>query len=169
MSYCRIHGHFGDFHEGCPTCRDTEEDIKTSLSEIAHASANPGDYECPHCRYISLKWGASRCPLCHGDLRGDHWKNILAAEEASANWEKARKEAQAAERKRTEPARNAAATKRFAFFFCYMLIVWGAGFVFILAHNNKFGPGFIALAFALIMTPCCDFVGKHFFNIPPEE
>ncbi|MBK1646938.1 hypothetical protein CKO25_20415 [Thiocapsa imhoffii] len=45
---------------------------------------NPGDYECPHCKYKTLKFGATRCPKCQGILNQEQQKHIarLAAREA---------------------------------------------------------------------------------------
>ena len=121
MHYCGKHSldHESLF---CPRCaaeerheelidqaRDGREATVRAMHESDYRRANPGDYECPHCKYISLKWGASRCPLCHGELRSEHWSNVRAAEKAAAERERAREEAYAAEKIRTAPARAAAA------------------------------------------------------------
>lgn len=39
-----------------------------------------GDYVCPHCRYKTLRRGASRCPACRGDPGRDFWAQISASE-----------------------------------------------------------------------------------------
>ncbi len=89
MSYCKIHGEYYGYV--CDGCQDAE-----------WKQSNPGDYQCPHCKYISLKNEASRCPLCHGGIESDYWNNVRAAE-------KSIEEARAAEERRTAPARAAAA------------------------------------------------------------
>ncbi len=80
MSYCHIHGDYGNYYDGCPDCSAAEkraesdrEEIKERLSQIAYASANPGDFNCPHCKYKSLKWEATRCPLCRGEVESAYW------------------------------------------------------------------------------------------------
>ena len=57
-------------------------ELQRSLSENAYKRANPGDYECPHCKYISLKRGASRCPLCHGEVGSEFWQDLRNRETA---------------------------------------------------------------------------------------
>lgn len=42
-------------------------------------SRDTGDYDCPHCRYKTLRWGASRCPECHGDT-WNFWERLRASE-----------------------------------------------------------------------------------------
>lgn len=67
MSYRKIHGdYFGYVCEGCQS------------SEWGRA--NPGDHQCPHCKYISLKNEASRYPLCHSEIRSDYWIPVRAAQ-----------------------------------------------------------------------------------------
>lgn len=87
MSYCQVHGRYGDYNDGCPECRGAEADLKHALedvSRIAHRQANPGDFECPHCKFVSLKMDASRCPLCHGDVGKDYWQTWRANWKAEA-------------------------------------------------------------------------------------
>ncbi len=91
MSYCQVHGNYGDYYDGCPECRAAEEraeadrkETKEELSRIAHKHANPGDFKCPHCKFISLKIDASRCPLCHGDIGKDYWQTLRANWKAEA-------------------------------------------------------------------------------------
>lgn len=105
--------------------RDAErqhEEMQRSLSESEYRRANPGDYECPHCKYKSLKSQASRCPLCHGEIGRDYWgvvaareladaERTLAAAQAAAERQKAVAAAEAAELIRTAPERAAAAER----------------------------------------------------------
>ncbi|HXU36508.1 MAG TPA: hypothetical protein VN937_09105 [Blastocatellia bacterium] len=117
MSYCHIHGSFDDyFKSGCPTCRAAEEraatnqeDLRYAISEAARSTANPGDYECPHCLYLSLKKDASRCPLCHGEVRSGYWDVVRVREKADEERRAAALEAAAEEQIRTAPERAAAA------------------------------------------------------------
>jgi ssDNA-binding Zn-finger/Zn-ribbon topoisomerase 1 len=91
MGYCKIHGHFvGDT---CDDCSDAEQraesdraemierleelrDSAPDAADIAYAINNPGDHECPHCRYRTLRLDASRCPKCHSTISPDHWVPI---------------------------------------------------------------------------------------------
>src|ERR1700722_6741832 len=88
MGYCKIHGQFvGDT---CSDCSDGEhraeadraemierlEELRDSgpdAGEIANAINNPGDHDCPYCRYRTLRLDAARCPKCHGNIQPDHW------------------------------------------------------------------------------------------------
>lgn len=128
---CRIHGlQFVDnYNNGCPRCQLAEEDaardrqeIKRSLGEDAYRRANPGDYDCPQCMYRSLKWQASRCPLCQGEIVREYWSAVAAMElakaerEAVAARERAERQreletAAAAEYLRSAPERAAAAER----------------------------------------------------------
>jgi hypothetical protein len=89
MSYCRVHGSFSDSEDGCPACRAAEERAEADraatleqISELAWRTRNPGEFECPHCKYIALKRQASRCPLCHGTIDSHYW--VLAAKRERA-------------------------------------------------------------------------------------
>jgi hypothetical protein len=93
--YCRVHGEYNVYDGnlgGCPDCQQLERDNIARLDDIAHANVklavqmvyhtnNPGDYECPACRMISLKYLASRCPLCRSDVNSTFWERIQAREE----------------------------------------------------------------------------------------
>ena len=107
---CSVHGTYTDYSsEGCPECRLAETELRSEVALAAYKGANPGDYECPHCRYVSLKAGASRCPLCHGEVGSNYWS-------AEAKRQEARKaEAVLAERAAAEVKRSAAAAERVAF------------------------------------------------------
>lgn len=91
MGYCKIHGQFvGD---ACSDCSDAEEraeadraemierleelrDSAPDAGDIAYAINNPGDHECPYCRFRTLRLDASRCPKCHSNISLDHWVPI---------------------------------------------------------------------------------------------
>ena len=123
MPQCHVHGWYSADDDGCWMCRDAEERAQADRDEIIarlnDARRGPGDYECPHCRYISLRRGATRCPLCHGVIDQQLWQRI-AAQEAVAEQER-RAAAEAAEQEtrrrerlaaeeweQTRPAREAA-------------------------------------------------------------
>ena len=115
MSYCHIHGRYDDyFDRGCPACQIAEQDLRqaewelrNAVSEAAYAKANPGDHECPHCLYRSLKKGASRCPLCHGEVRSAYWDVVRALENAAAERDAAEAKAAAERRAAMEAAAEA--------------------------------------------------------------
>src|SRR3989442_1350390 len=103
MSYCHVHGREYEYRDGCPECRDDREEafesqeqarIETAerFADLERSIRNPGDYECPHCLYVSLKRDASRCPTCHANIDREHWVGIRKAELAAA--ESARHEAE---------------------------------------------------------------------------
>lgn len=130
MSYCRVHdGLYYKYEDGCPKCRDDAEQAASDRSEIigelarsrediANAAfyfANPGDYNCPSCKFLTLKKGASRCPRCQADPGLQYWAEVetkereyraeverkkqderlraMAAEKAAAEeWERGREE-----------------------------------------------------------------------------
>jgi hypothetical protein len=116
-AYCSYHSIYysGDT---CPRCSAEERheqileiarDTESAIREAAYERANPGEYECPHCKYLSLKRAASRCPLCQGQVERAYWDEVRAAEIAEADRRRAAAEARALEDARTAPARAAAA------------------------------------------------------------
>lgn len=92
--HCYEHGI--EYNSVCPACRDekAEEDrqeiidglseqtkeTKKSLEDMAYKQANPGDYQCPECLYITLKKSASRCPTCRSSISTAHWERVLEQE-----------------------------------------------------------------------------------------
>jgi len=91
MSYCHVHGRYGDYEDGCPQCRTAEEradqdhtEIRQQLAQLSYDARNPGDYTCPHCRYVALRQGATRCPLCHGTIDAQFWRDVAARKQAAA-------------------------------------------------------------------------------------
>jgi hypothetical protein len=69
--------------------QERHEEAIEAARESDHRRANPGDYECPHCKYISLKRNATRCPLCHGSPDANYWSEVAAREEAARERAKA--------------------------------------------------------------------------------
>jgi hypothetical protein len=113
MSYCQTHGRFDDyFNRGCPQCKFAEEELRNAVEQAAYTSANPGDYDCPLCKYRSLREGASRCPLCHGEIKGDYWNAVWAKKKVDAEAAAERKRAAVkAEYIRSAAVRAAAANR----------------------------------------------------------
>lgn len=100
MSYCRIHGVEYKYEDGCSECRNAEARQESRLSEISdkieedsYKRANPGDYKCPDCKYITLLRGASRCPICRTRIGDEYWAEVRRTEEvAAAEWKRAQPE-----------------------------------------------------------------------------
>lgn len=101
--------------------REREEermaDALAAVERAEHATRNmpdkrfnPGDYKCEACKFITLLFHASRCPVCHADVRQGYWSDVLSAEQ------KAREATVAAEKAATvakeRAARRAAAALR---------------------------------------------------------
>lgn len=91
MAYCRIHGQFDESDGGCSECQEwqsrleeNQNELREELSHLAWKTTNPGDYECPHCRFTSLRRLATRCPTCHGAVGDDYWQPIREREERAA-------------------------------------------------------------------------------------
>lgn len=104
MPICKIHGRYDDY---CFECRKEHEyaendrmellaqleSLKDANDELAVKLTHPGDFECPHCRYRTLRRSASRCVKCHGVIEDSFWIEIT---------ERERREEEAAEMKRKE-------------------------------------------------------------------
>ncbi len=129
MRHCRIHGDY--IYDACPSCQDlaeraererqerrgaeeedreerraAEERALESRQESDYKNANPGDYECPNCRYITLRREASRCPKCRGAVTPDYWKPILTRERREAEAREQQRKLVAEEWARGEPERR---------------------------------------------------------------
>ncbi len=92
----------------------TEESMAETvraMRESDHRRANPGEYKCPHCLYITLRYEAWRCSQCHGEVGYDYWVPIRAHKLAQAEEEAAALQV-AAERR--VAAQRAAAEKEAA-------------------------------------------------------
>jgi hypothetical protein len=108
MQYCVKHGL--DYRSGdCPQCvadRRHEESLESAVAVVeanieiakraAYLQANPGDYECPHCGYITLLRNKPRCPICHGIVGSDYWASVQERETRAraAQAERDKKEAE---------------------------------------------------------------------------
>ena len=77
LNFCHIHG----AHSGLYTCPRCEKEY---LRE-QYDRENPGEYGCPHCRYITLRYRATRCPSCQGEVERYFWDDLDAREAAAAN------------------------------------------------------------------------------------
>jgi RNA polymerase subunit RPABC4/transcription elongation factor Spt4 len=106
VGYCSTHVVHYDYNERCHRCEaegrhqdllNAAEENVAAMRDSDYRRANPGEYACPHCKYVSLKNEASRCPLCHGEIGADYWNAIRDRERADA-------EKKAAERKRAAEA-----------------------------------------------------------------
>lgn len=120
--YCHIHGEYPEYRDGCPDCQTAEDRAESNraemldrLSTAEYKRANPGDFQCPSCRYKTLLRQASRCPMCHATIEGQYWADVESAEKrkekARARVEELRRKREAKEAeewKRAEPARLAA-------------------------------------------------------------
>lgn len=122
--YCGTHGAYDDEHSnGCPDCREaaersenenkelletlnemsehTEENARESrkaAERAAYLANNPGDYQCPECKMISLKYLASRCPKCQAGVSDSFWEGIQ--KKARVEAEKAAEERKLADEER---------------------------------------------------------------------
>lgn len=81
---------------------ESSENIAAAAAYIANAKNNPGDYDCPACRYTTLKYLASRCPKCQADTPSGYWLPIIERERARAEADRKAKE----EWERGRPARE---------------------------------------------------------------
>ena len=111
VHYCAIHRQ--SYEIECSSCRaegltkqvlrqlelSHEEALQRqdeSENWLAFKSANPGDYDCPHCRYRTLKLQASRCPKCHGEVSSHFWSKIAEAKAENARAAEKHRAAEAA-------------------------------------------------------------------------
>jgi uncharacterized Zn finger protein (UPF0148 family) len=51
-------------------------DSARALERAAYLENNPGDYQCPWCKMVSLKYEALCCPRCRRDVADFYWKEI---------------------------------------------------------------------------------------------
>ena len=108
--YCSIH-RIDHRTAECPRCeaeerreqdqRRTQERHEEALAaqrETDYRLANPGEYQCPHCRYKTLLRNSSRCPKCHGIAHEGYWAAVEAQEAVEWRKEEARARVREAER-----------------------------------------------------------------------
>lgn len=86
--------------------QEAEEERLRSADEAHFRQANPGDYECPHCRYQSLRRSASRCPTCQGSISTSYWTPIFQEEREAAEERRRVQRLADEEWKRGEPERQ---------------------------------------------------------------
>lgn len=126
MGYCGqhdIHYKWGD----CPRCsaeerhrelldvtRESAEEAVRAAEDASYRQRNPGEFECPHCKYVSLRSDASRCPLCREHIDRDYWYRAHAQAKEAADRRRVQQEESAAEKRRNQEARaiQAALAKR---------------------------------------------------------
>ncbi|MDP3763910.1 MAG: hypothetical protein Q8Q92_04735 [bacterium] len=107
MGRYRCSEHGIEYNGVCPACRDEKaeedrqsiieglselaetraeqaEEVKQSLEDVAYKQANPGDYQCPECLFITLKRGASRCPMCRSSIPREYWERVAEQERIQA-------------------------------------------------------------------------------------
>jgi len=116
----RCSTHNVEYNNSCPECRHEEiaesqqnlvdglsellearesatEEIKECLEDLAYKQANPGDYRCPECLFITLKRNSRRCPKCLSNISGEYWKETFEKERIKAEQEAIRQKAAAEE------------------------------------------------------------------------
>src|SRR5262249_44780340 len=97
-NYCSTHGIDYSSHE-CPRCEaeqrhrelldaqdaasrqatEQHEERLRAIEDANYRRANPGDYQCPNCGYITLRLDFDRCPLCHGSVKAkdpEYWNRV---------------------------------------------------------------------------------------------
>jgi hypothetical protein len=120
MTYCGIHGIEHKDYTDCPRCladqrhhealeqsqrhhEETLEATRQTAYDSDRARADFGDYTCPHCRYVTLRMSATRCPSCHGSIEPSFWVPILEQQKRSTELARVRAEEAEAERARMAP------------------------------------------------------------------
>lgn len=134
-SYCSTHYINYETGRSCPECRKDEmersnqeiidslsaladsraesaEEIKQAIEDSAYKYTNPGDYECPHCGLVSLKYCKSRCPMCHADIEGSYWDAVIKRAKEAAEREALRKKEEAAKVREQEEQDRAEERRR---------------------------------------------------------
>lgn len=95
--------------------REEMEQLSENARLIADARNNPGDYDCPACLYRTLKYKASRCPLCRASPGTEYWERVDTAIRAAEARKREAREAAAREWEKGAPARaEAEALKKIA-------------------------------------------------------
>jgi rubrerythrin len=92
--------------EAAERAEEDRKERRRIAAEAEHKRANPGDYECPNCGYITLKRGRPRCPTCQGTVSPEFWPAIYDAERKIAERRKAEELLKAEEWERTRPERE---------------------------------------------------------------
>ncbi len=123
-----------DYNNTCPECRAEQaetdrqsmidalselaenrsgdiDDLRSEIQDLAHKQANPGDYTCPECKFVTLKYEATRCPKCHCAIPLENWSAIRAEIKAKAEAAEQRKR-EAAEKQARDRAYQEAVRKK---------------------------------------------------------
>jgi hypothetical protein len=99
MSYCEMHLTHYPLGTKCPECRleqareaqeeqvemarearrnaiDQHDALINSIRESEYKRLNPGNYQCPACKLMTLLDDASRCPMCRTDVPPSYWLSV---------------------------------------------------------------------------------------------
>jgi ribosomal protein L37AE/L43A len=100
--HCPIHGVEYHRENGCPDCQVAENcaaadrtDLLQAISNLKSAAvhaaehaafrqSNPGDYECPSCKFKTLLYDAPLCWKCQRSVGDEYWKDVRRVEKAAA-------------------------------------------------------------------------------------
>lgn len=186
MGYCTEH--FIDYDSlDCPRClaEDRHEEVVDLAQQAVHQAkhsehkrANPGDYKCPECLYVTLKRGAMRCPICRARITQQYWAWVEAAETAYVAEQAQAKIAAAEAWARAEPerdrfrveARQRTRASRFAIlYFAYLLPLLSSTVAMALSESYRnFG---LQSAYWAIFLPVVNWVGYAalIFGAGPER
>lgn len=142
--------------EAARLASEQHEEHLRALEDAAYRRANPGDHQCPHCGYITLRLDFDRCPLCHGSVQEkdpEYWPRVhvelerraKAAAEAAAERQKQKAAAEAKQRAEAQArAEASAAQKAFNsksnFGFVLVLIVVAIGLAVWISQHQEAQP-----------------------------
>lgn len=123
-SYCGTHDIRYRGSE-CPRCvadnrheeslrqqRDAAERQRELLDDASYRNFNPGQYDCPHCLFRTLKYLAPKCPICHGAIDGEYWAQVQKREKEAAILSAKIKAEKEKELERTRPERERVAREQ---------------------------------------------------------
>lgn len=108
--------------EAARLASEQHEEHLRAIEESDYRRANPGDYQCPHCGYITLRLDFDRCPFCRGSVQEkdpEYWTRVhvelerraKAAAEAAAERQKQKAVAEAKQRAEAQARAEAAAAQ----------------------------------------------------------
>jgi ribosomal protein L37AE/L43A len=111
--------HFDRMEEAAAQVQKGQGDVERRHEELVqlrdkgiYKQGNPGEYKCPECLFITLKRGASRCPMCAAAVDNGYWLPIYEAERLADERREAEMRRQAEEWERARPEREREARKR---------------------------------------------------------
>lgn len=117
----------------CPRCEadDRHAESTEAIIDAIDAIRNPGDYDCPHCLYKTLRHGASRCGFCHGEIEQEFWSKVYEREKEAREKAREKEKARAAESKRLADENEARVrTGKISAIFYLLVLLWLIGAVF---------------------------------------